>query len=96
MELSRYAKIGEAFEYSTYFLSWATDSVAKYLANDTYGLLDNDQLRKDWQNTNGKVVELTPIVNQSPIFIPFVLKVLRGVMRIVSPDINLILLTHKV
>ena len=95
-ELSHHAKTGEAFECSTYFLSWATDSVAKYLENDTYGLLDDDDRRKDWQKTIEKVVELTPIVKQFPYFMPFMLKVPERVMRIVSSDMSLILLMHKV
>ncbi|KAK3171959.1 hypothetical protein OEA41_004043 [Lepraria neglecta] len=84
-----------AFECSTYFLSWATDSVANYLENDTYGLLDDEQRRKDWQKTVEKVVELTPLVKQFPFFMPFVLKVPGWIMRIVSSDMNLILLMHK-
>ncbi len=95
-ELNRYAKGGEVFECSTYFLSWATDSVAKYLENDTYGLLDDHERRKNWQDTIGKVVELTPVVKQFPLFMPFVLKVPGWVMEIVSPEMNLILLMHKV
>ena len=95
-EFSRYVTTGEAFECSTYFLSWATDSVANYLENDTYGLLDDEQRRKDWQKTVGKVVELTPLVKQFPFFMPFVLKVPGWIMRIISSDMNLILLMHKV
>ncbi|KAL9129093.1 MAG: hypothetical protein Q9217_002365 [Psora testacea] len=94
-ELTRFATSGETFEISTYFLSWATDSVAKYLENDTYGLLDDGQRRKDWQSTIDKVVELTPVVKQFPFFMPFVLKVPNWFMRIVSPDTNRVLLMHK-
>ena len=95
-ELSRYANSGEVFECSIYFLCWATDSVSKYLENETYGLLDNEQRGKDWQQTIEKVIELTPLVKQYPFFMPFMLKVPPWVIRLVSSDMNLILLMHKV
>ena len=95
-ELSHYADTGEVFECSTYLLSWATDSVARYLENETYGLLDDDKRRKDWQKTLAKVIELTPIVKQFPFVMPFVLKVPGWLMRIISSEMNLVLLMHKV
>ena len=95
-EFSGYARTGEEFECSTYFLAWSTDSVSKYLENDTYGLLDDDQRRKNWQRTIEQVVELTPLVKQFPFFMPFVLKVPGWLMQIVSSDLNLVLLMHKV
>lgn len=95
-EFSGYARTGEAFECSIYLLAWGTDSVSKYLENDTYGLLDDDQQRKNWQRTIEQVVELTPLVKQFPFFMPFVLKVPGWLMRIVSSDLNLVLLMHKV
>lgn len=95
-ELDHLVITGETFECSTYFLAWATDSVAKYLENSTYGLLDDGRRRKDWQDTIAEVVELTPLVKQFPSFMPLVLRVPEWLMRIVSPKMNLILLMHKV
>ena len=95
-ELSRYANTGEAFEISIYFLSWATDSVAKYLENESYGVLDDEQRRKDWKRTISKIVELTPIIKQYPFFMPFMLKVPPRLLGMVSSDLNLVLLMRKV
>ena len=93
---SHYADTGEVFECSIYLLSWATDSIARYLENETYGLLDDDERRRDWQKTVAKVTELTPIVKQFPFFMPFVLKVPGWLMQIISSDVSLVLLMHKV
>ena len=94
--MSRCAENDEVLECSVYFLSWATDSVAKYLENDTYGLLENEQRRKSWHKTVDKVIKLTPVVKQFPFFMPFVLRVPEWIMRTVSQDLNLVLLMHKV
>ncbi|KAL9634071.1 MAG: hypothetical protein Q9204_003151 [Flavoplaca sp. TL-2023a] len=94
-EFNLFAATGETFECGTYFLSWATDSVAKYLENSTYGLLDDSRRRQDWQETIAQVVELTPLVKQFPFFMPFVLKVPGWLMQILSPKMNRVLLMHK-
>ncbi|KAL8920044.1 MAG: hypothetical protein Q9172_004674 [Xanthocarpia lactea] len=94
-EFNHFAATGETFECGTYFLSWATDSVAKYLENSTYGLLDDARRRQDWQETIAQVVELTPLVKQFPFFMPFVLKVPGWLMQILSPKMNRVLLMHK-
>lgn len=95
-ELTHFAKTSETFECSIFFLAWATDSVAKYLENSTYGLLDDVGRRQDWQATVDQVVELTPLVKQFSAIMPFVLKVPGWLMQAVSPKMNLVLLMHKV
>ena len=95
-EFKHLATTGEIFECSIFFLCWATDSVSKYLENETYGLLDDEQRRKDWQRTINKVVELTPIVKQYPFFMPFLFKVPPWMIRLISSDMDLVLLMHKV
>lgn len=85
----------DTFELSIYLLAWATDSVAKYLENSTYGLLDEEGRRQDWYDTIVKVVELTPLVKQFPAFMPFTLKVPGWLMAVVSPRLNLVLRMHK-
>ena len=77
-ELSRCAITGEVFGSSIYFLLWATDRVIIYMENDTHGPLDCYQRRKDCQETVRKVVELTPIAEQFPFFMPFLSKYLDG------------------
>ncbi|CAL8576589.1 hypothetical protein XPA_002464 [Xanthoria parietina] len=94
-EFDRFAASGETFECGTFFLAWATDSVAKYLENDTYGLLENAHRRREWQETISQVVELTPLVKQFPFFMPFVLKVPGWLMGVLSPKMNRVLLMHK-
>ncbi|KAI4093907.1 MAG: hypothetical protein LQ339_007589 [Xanthoria mediterranea] len=94
-EFNRFATSRETFECGTFFLAWATDSVAKYLENDTYGLLENAHRRREWQETISQVVELTPLVKQFPSFMPFVLRVPGWLMRVVSPKMNRVLVMHK-
>ncbi len=95
-EFKHFATTGEIFECSIFFLGWATDNVSKYLENETYGLLDDDQRRKDWERTIDKVIEMTPIVKQFPFFMPFLFKVPPWSVRLVSSDMDLVLLMHKV
>ncbi|KAI4257111.1 MAG: hypothetical protein L6R42_005851 [Xanthoria sp. 1 TBL-2021] len=94
-EFSQFAATSETFECGTYLLSWATDSVSKYLENSSYGLLDDARRRQDWQETVADVIELTPLVKQFPFFMPFVLKVPGWLMQILSPKMNRVLLMHK-
>lgn len=80
----------------TYFLPWGIDSLSKYLENQSFGLLDDDQRRNDWHKTVNRVVELTPMVKQFPLLMPFVLKVPGWIMQFISSELNLVLLMHKI
>jgi len=95
-EFKHFATTGDIFECSIFFLCWATDNVSRYLENETYGLLEDEQRRKNWQRTINKVVELTPIVKQYPFFMPFLFKVPPWIIRLISSDLDLVLLMHKV
>ena len=94
--MSQYASTQEIFDANLPYIAWSTDSVSNYLEDKPYGLLKDEQKAKDWKATIKMVVELTPVVKQIPLVMPLVLRVPGWVMRWVSPDLNRVLVMHKV
>ena len=94
--LGRHADSEESFDASLPYLAWSTDSVFMYLENKSPGMLQNVEQAKDWERTIKTVVELTPIVKQIPLVMPFVLHVPTWLMGIISQDLLRVLMLHKV
>ena len=94
--MSQYASTQEIFDVHLPIIAWSTDSVSNYLENKPAGLLRDEQKARDWKATIQMVVELTPVVKQFPLVMPLVLRVPVWVMRWVSPDLNRVLVMHKV
>ena len=94
--MSQYANTQEVFDASLPYIAWSTDSVTNYLEDKPYGLLKDEEAAKNWKATIKTVVELTPVVKQIPAVMLFVLKVPEWAMRLVSKDLNRVLVMHKV
>ena len=94
--MSQYASTQEIFDANLPYIAWSTDSVSNYLEDKPYGLLRDEQKAKDWKATIKMVVELTPVVKQIPLVMPLVLRVPGWVMRWASPDLNRVLVMHRV
>ena len=86
----------DVFDCNLQFLAWSTDSVNRFLDCSPMGLLHDVGRAIEWKQTIRAVVELTPLVKQFPLVMPMVLHLPQWLVRAFSPDLNRILIMHKV
>jgi len=94
--MAHYASTQETVSIHLPYIAWSTDSVSNYLEDQPFGLLRDTERAKQWEATIKTVVELTPLVKQFPVVMPLVLRAPGWVMERLSPELNRVLVMHRV